>query len=420
MGDVFVQASISPMSVEVISCSSNEDIVKAWVSSRSQFLSIKDGKVYDNTSGEVTGIDDYARKLIQMDLGFNYFANITLRINASILLREYFYSFSSYRGKWAETARYSNPKKLVLSSEAMAIPAFYNRVDVINRYLDAVKDYEGGKNSQFDNTRELMPIFTQRMFQISLPIKLLIRILGHLKYLVSKAPALEPMWREVWTAFAKVKELDSWLPLIRKYSVKDLEMSLTTAMGEPTTEVGFVLYSQLIRHEGIQVKGFDNFLVNLGYNNFEPTGDCRQNLKITIDDPCQRMVDILRLRTSWFAVTDGDWSSTNTWGALLKKFLNGDLDHDKKYLKYFDKNTLEFLPKSVDSYSLDDDLRLHKGYNAYFPDAFSLESRKIVEQRIERYGTNPLMEDYLQIFDRGYVKDNPKNPKRVKWEELCK
>ena len=47
------------------------------------------------------------------------------------------------------------------------------------------------------------------------------------KYLVSKAPALEPMWRKVWTAFAKVKELDYWLPLIRKYSVKDLEMSLT-------------------------------------------------------------------------------------------------------------------------------------------------------------------------------------------------
>ena len=48
------------------------------------------------------------------------------------------------------------------------------------------------------------------------------------------------------------------------------------------------------------------------------------------------------------------------------------------------------------------------------------QTRKIVEQRIERYGTNPLMEDYLQIFDKGYVKDNPENPKRVKWEELCK
>ena len=409
------------MSVEVISCTSNLDIVKAWVASRSQFLSINDGKVYDKTSDTYTDVDKYAEKLIKMDLGFNYFANITLRINASILFREYMYSFSDYRGKWAETARYSNPNELNLSSEAVALFDEICNVDrVVENYVEAVEKYESGLNKQFDNTRELMPIFTQRMFQISLPIKLLMRILGHLKYLVSKAPALEPMWRKVWTAFAKVKELDYWLPLIRKYSVKDSEMSLTTAMGEPTTEVGFVLYSQLIRHEGIQVKGFDNFLVNLGCGSFEPTGDCRQTLKIAIDDPYQRMVDILRLRTSWFAVTDGDWSSTNTWGALLKNFLNGDLDHDKKYLKYFDKNTLEFLPKSVDSYSLDDDLRLHKGYNAYFPDAFSLESRKIVEQRIERYGTNPLMEDYLQIFDRGYVKDNPNNPKRVKWEELCK
>lgn len=409
------------MSVEVISCTSNLDIVKAWVASRSQFLSIDDGRVYDKTSDTYTDVDKYAEKLIKMDLGFNYFANITLRINASILFREYMYSFSDYRGKWAETARYSNPNELNLSSEAVALFDEICNVDrVVENYVEAVEKYESGLNKQFDNTRELMPIFTQRMFQISLPVKLLIRILGHFKYLASMAPGLNEMWKKIWLAFAKVPELEHWLPLIRKYSVKDLEMSLTTAMGEPTTEVGFVLYSQLIRHEGIQVKGFDNFLVNLGYDSFKPTGDCRQTLKIAIDDPCQRMVDILRLRTSWFAVTDGDWNSTNTWGALLKKFLNGDLDHDKKYLKYFDKNTLEFLPSSVDSYSLDDDLRLHKGYDAYFPDAFSLQSRKIVEQRIERYGMNPLMKDYLQMFDEGYVKDNPKNPKRVKWEELCK
>lgn len=409
------------MSVEVISCTSNLDIVKAWVASRSQFLSIDDGRVYDKTSDTYTDVDKYAEKLIKMDLGFNYFANITLRINASILFREYMYSFSDYRGKWAETARYSNPNELNLSSEAVALfDEICNTDAVVENYLQAVEKYESGENKQFDNTRELMPIFTQRMFQISLPVKLLIRILGHFKYLASMAPGLNEMWKKIWLAFAKVPELEHWLPLIRKYSVKDNEMSLGYTVKLETTRIGFVLYSQLIRHEGIRVRGLDNFLVKLGQGDYIPTGDCTQELEVSIEDPNDRMVDILRLRTSWFAVTDGDWSSKNTWGALLKNYITGDLKYDKKYLKYFDKSTEEFLPSSVDSYSLDDDLRLHKGYDAYFPDAFSLQSRKIVEQRIERYGMNPLMKDYLQMFDEGYVKDNPNNSKRKKWEELCK
>lgn len=415
------------MEVRVVSCTSDFDIVKAWVASRSQFLSIVDidgePHVRDCTSSVLTSVNDYARNLIKMDLGFNYFAHITLRIKSSILLREFFYSFPEYRGKWAETARYSNPDVLDISSEAADL--FDNEELARREYIQAVSDYENHKTDQFDKTREKMPLSTQRMFQISLPIKMLMRILGQLHYICQKSsnPRLIGMWRKVWLAFSEVKELQNWLPLIGKYSGYDKEMSLELKE-EGQFKVGMVLYSQLIRHEGIKVSGFENFLLDKNLSSME-NPNCKATLPIHIDDPNDRMIEIVRLRTSWFAVTDGDWGSedaSNTWGCILKKYIKGDFNKNKKYLKYFKKvdDTYVFDPDSVEEYSLDDDLRLHKGYNAYFPDAFALESRKIVEDRIKRYGMNPLMKCYLIMFDCGYVKDNPDNPKRKKWEELCK
>lgn len=419
------------MKVDVISCTSDIDIVKAWIASRSQFLSlsIQNGKyfVIDNVKGTSTPVDEYVKELIKMDLGFNYFAHITLRIYSSILLREFFYSFSQYRGKWAETARYSNPKILTLSNEVEGL--FNNEEEACNDYIEAVADYENHKTSQFDKTREKMPLSTQRMFQISLPIKMLIRILGQLSYICTKShnPKLMKMWRKVWYAFSQVEELRNWLPLIGKYSGEDTELSLKYQEREVKSHkigyVGMVLYSQLIRHEGIRVLGFEDFLLDENLENLSHP-DCGTRFKIIIEDQDDRMKDIVRLRTSWFAVTDGDWKSEdscNSWGCILKKFLKGNLQRDKKYLKYFKKvnNKYEFDPDSVDEYSLDDDLRLHKGYNAYFPDAFALESRKILEDRIARYGMNPLMSCYLEMFDQGFVADNPNNEKRKKWEELC-
>lgn len=420
------------MKVDVISCTSDVDIVKAWIASRSQFLSLslQNGEyfVYDNVKNVTTPVSEYVKSLIQMDLGFNYFAHITLRIYSSILLREFFYSFSEYRGKWAETARYSNPNELVLSNEVEGL--FVNEGLACKKYIQAVSDYETSKTSQFDKTREKMPLSTQRMFQISLPIKMLIRILGQLHYICNKSSnhKLIEMWRKVWFAFSQIDELSNWLPLIGKYSGYDSELSLSLTKDKDKTQsrfgVGMVLYSQLIRHEGIKVVGFENFLLQDNLSNLE-NPDCSSNILIYIDDSNNRMKDIVRLRTSWFAVTDGSWKSdesNNNWGCILKRYIKGNLNKDKKYLKYFKKvgNDYEFDPSSVDEYSLDDDLRLHKGYNAYFPDAFALESRKILEDRIERYGMNPLMQCYLEMFDQGFIKDNPNNEKRKKWEELCK
>ena len=112
-----------------------------------------------------------------------------------------------------------------------------------------------------------------------------------------------------------------------------------------------------------------------------------------------------------------NWDSPNSWGVFLKDYITGNLQADTPYLKYFKPNG-EFDPSSVLSYANETSIRVRKGNKTQLPDAFVLQDKEILMERICRVGINPLLNDYLQMFASGYVIDNPKNSERLRWEEL--
>lgn len=387
-------------------------MIDCWVASRPDFLSTESFYVLNKNTNERIPKEDYIDELLKMDVGLNYFAHITLRICSSLLLREYFYTFQDYYGKWALTNRYStkDPDHLTASSE------LYNS-EFDDRYYSIFREatikYNNGEIQNFDHVREYMPLSYQTVWQISLPIKVLIRILGQMFHDFGQCKFTQ----DVYLAFYRIEELRPWLSLIGKYSEYDnlgIESKPVTEYNLQSHRIGMVLYSQLIRHEGIFVSGIKQFIIQTlkGENRVS-----KNFINIQLGVHPERWKQILKLRTSWFAVTD-DWGNPNTWSYFLQKVIKGNLNEDAPYLKYFNSEG-KFIPESTHDYHLDDDLRVHKGYNAYLPDAFALESRDIVLQRIERYGDNPLLQDYLQMFDSHLVKDNPDNPMRKKWESLC-
>ena len=206
--------------------------------------------------------------------------------------------------------------------------------------------------------------------------------------------------------------------MIGKYSNPCFSEYITPSSDSTKMEIGSVLFSQLIRHEGVYVTGYADFMKRV-FENPGEVWNCSATFPVSIRFVSEeRLMQIMKVRTSWFAVTDR-WDDPNSWSAILKKYITGNLSRDKKYLHYFGDRG-QFDPSTISQYSIDDNLRLHKGYKAYLPDAFALESRDLVLERIRRFGDTPLLQDYLQMFDYGYVQDNPSNPLRRKWEEVNK
>lgn len=412
---------VKPLSVRVLSITPKREVVRTWVDSRPWFLSFvtrdEVEHVYDNTNHTFTPVDEYFDKLLKQDMAYMYFSNVTLEIHGSILLRDFFYQFN-FEGKWAKTNRYVVPEEFSSSSE---IPMDSYEESLYEEYLSATDRFNRGEITDLDKLRTKMPLSFRTSWQMSMTVKYLVRILG---YMIRNL-GVNQFTTEVWSAFASCPELEPYLSLIGKYHLYDDPLLPSVNAEERMSDerycnltwsdrIGCTLFSHVIRHEGVKVGGFTAFVKS--YISNDPTIDRTVNatfpVSFTVDK--KRWKEILKIRTAWFALVR-DFSDCNNWGWILKDYLNGDLEHDKKYLKYFDDKG-NFLPEQVHSYSMDEDLKVRKGSRGQLPDAFALESRKILMERVEDQGMNPLLSDYLQMFDNGYVKDNPENTLRKRWE----
>lgn len=418
--------------VEVSAITDKMEILKSWIDSRSKFLEIKtdeSGKsiIWNHETNEIvdSDIDHYIKDVMKMDLAFNYFQNATFKLKTSVLLRDFFYTFNEVKGKWATTQRYSTEKTMRCSSEAY----IEGRTEAaFALFEDMTNKFNSGEITQFDQVRECMPEAFQVSYQFSCPVKQFIKMCSALLYAVGEQSEI---WREFYASLyegLKAVNLDHWLDNIQKYTDTDechkywlnpfendvFDTSSDTFFTK--LEVGPVLYSQMIRHEGMDVVGYFDFLSK--YKTNSEYDNCKAKFPIKFHCSKSRLLQIIKTRTEWFAVYD-DWESHNTWAAVLKKFIpeGAKLEDYKKYLKVFDSNG-NYDPILAGVHDIDDSLRLHKGYKAYLPNALVLESRNIVLERIKRYGNNPVTNLYLQMFDQGIVKDNPDNVYRKKWESL--
>lgn len=399
-----------------ISCRplSKYEPIKTWTRGRKKFLKTIGNFVYDNTQHKFIPMSKYAKQLSDMDLAYEYFDVCVFDMSTSILIREFFYTFNEYKAKWATTQRYSTEKCFTLSNEAFLINPL-KQIEAIYNFMELTEKFNKGELSKFDGVREHMPLSFKVNYQFCMSKKQFVKCLAVLAKLVGVD---SPLFREVYMATYKNKCLRDKLNHIDKYcnELDEFTKYDLKETDEKDITCGMVLYSQLIRHEGVTCKGYWNFIRS--YCHSSDYSDCSSEFPIKIDWSESRRAEIIRIRTSWFAVTD-DWYSNNTWACLLRKYIteeNPDIDNYKWMFSWFSKDG-EFV-NNLGVHGLDDNFRLHKGYKAYFPNAFILESRDLVEQRIKREGVNPLLRMYLQMFDKGYIKDNPNNPYRIKWEKL--
>lgn len=414
--------------VELSSVTPDLDILKTWVDSRSKFLEIKlendRNIIYNHETNEVVDNDlqHYLKDVMKMDLAFNYFQNAIFKLKTSVLLRDFFYTFNEVKGKWATTQRYSTQKTMVASSEAAYDKKKTDKA--FEEFIDFTNKYNNGEIEQFDHVRERMPLAYQVDYQFSCPIKQFIKMCSALLVIVGET---SPIWREFYPALYANEVLRPWLDNIAKYTNTDechkyskvdndmFDDDLIVEHFHHVT-VGPVLYSQLIRHEGVTAIGYPEFMKK--FMTDDKVYNCCAPFDLSFYCSKSRLLQIIRTRTEWFAVYD-DWNSCNTWAAILKNFIpeGADIDEYKKYFKVFnDKGEYDVSLAGV--HDVDDSLRLHKGYNAYLPNALVLEDKSIVEERIRRYGHNPVTDMYLQMFEKGYVKDNPDNVYRKKWNEI--
>ena len=388
-------------SVKVLSRTNSYDMIDIFVKSRPSLLHTEGYHIIDNLGNSST-FQEYKERLIDFDLSLSYFETYNLEIESSILIRDFFYSFNS-KARWAFTHRNGMPETLYSSSEC------YNEKEqeMYENFEEKIKEWEGGE-IDFDTARQEMPLSLSTMWHIQLSAKEIVRILGFLHYYTGESQ----MFHIIWTEFSRI--IPRWIHLLKKYDYD----SYTEGYCEPKIHksIGFNLYAQLIRHEDVYVSGIGKFLRDYTTHFLPSRRKCKSQISVSISVSDERWRQIIKTRTAWFSMTD-NWGDPNSWSTFLQDYITGDLKEDKRYLKYFD-DMGRFDDSSIRSYSIDDNLRVRKGKTPYFPDAFALESRDIVLQRIESRGDNPLFQDYLQIFDHGYIHDNPDNPLRRKWGEV--
>jgi hypothetical protein len=187
-------------------------------------------------------------------------------------------------------------------------------------------------------------------------------------------------------------------------------------------KIGFNLESQLCRHEGIKGIGIIDFIKNLRYKSKVNDLNCSATIPYWVHCCEDRLKEIIQVRTHWFAENLKE-DNPNSWTYLIKRFAKFeedgsiDLDKNKHLFGHFDKKG-EFHPELLNRYDLDEGMKVRKGYDLYLPDAFVLEWKGIVTNRIGRDGDSFLNQLYLQHFEKGYIKDNPNNPYRKKWLEV--
>ena len=413
---------VKPLTIKVIDCDNGiVPIINTWVNSRPELLSFTirsdDYIVTDKTTNEEYNIYEYFKKLLKQDSSFMYFSCVTLEVRGSLFLREYLYSFN-YLGKWAKTNREKLPSNPCASSEA------YSKQDdkLFKLYNEKYSKFVSGEIKDSDEAKSYLPLSTQTVFQMKLSIKELMRIIG---YAFNRFGVCN-FTKELWSAIVDSDfYFNDFLPLVGKYAnyvdpqfpqeiKENHEKMYDEAFGyiQYFNTIGYTLYSHLIRHEGLKVDGYISFMKQ--YLEGKSERNSRATFPIRVVTFKERWEEIIRIRTAWFALVR-DFKDKNNWGWILKDFITGDLDKDMKYLKYFKDG--KFDENSIRDYSVDEDLKTRKNNRYQLPNAFALESKAILEQRISEQGMNPLFKDYLEIFNRGYVMDNPNNELRRRYEQ---
>lgn len=341
--------------------------------------------------------DDFdISKIGVMDLSLNSMKMYHLEIGSSVLFRDIMLSLRPIF-PWARSVR-SAPitlENLDISSEIAW--GFEDIIYTINTIKSGV---------QQDIARRYLPISLYTVFSVLIDHRTLV---GFIKAIESLGNDRIKIYSNLLSKIVPEYDLSSIKDLSKNYLISNSEIE-----SEGTHKIGNMLFgnfsikyalaSQFIRQHQSKIKsGMWNGMPF--YGEYKRTQD--DIVDVVFYSDIESYDNTMRLRSHWFA----DWSP-GMWEDIVYDYIK-----DMSIEEFWD-----FIPNGngkKDPYYRDMLSRVN-GEEHNLPCPIMCECPSFIYEREEKYGKSKIIDKYKELHKFGFIKDNPNNELRLKYESISK
>jgi len=411
------------MSIKLLNEGSIYDGFEFWKRSRINRLKVTGDRVLfykDNDIIEAKDKEAYMKEVLTMNLSYNEFVYFEFEIVGSLLFRDFMFSFSNIIDRWAESTRFNG--NLLHPSKEYIDPQTGKVMDELkniwNIYEVGRQKFEKG-DITFDQFRLDMPYSAETIFWIGINLKNLSRMLSLMRkefYPIYKVYA--PQF------FNEVEGLKEFFESY--YDSTGVEDSMYQYFSDGVSDpyggrinwenlgnIGFILYSQLIRQSGTIFRGYFDLLRNIGLESHNFTG--KSIVKVECLQTEKRRLATAKIRSCWFSMSDASSGKDYSWSKILESYFKSTPDSELPEL-------LPCSPKDgcIGNCKFKQDLAFRNVNleSQHLPCAFLLEDYKLIEDRARENGNSVTIDFYRKVWRISGMKDNPSNDLRLKYEEL--
>jgi len=343
---------------------------------------------------------DHLNEFGTMDIGVNSLCNLTFEITSSVVFRDWLLSIRPIFC-WARSSR-------VIAMRDATISAEFGGVG--QGALDAVIAKSTDNNQ--DAIREGLPLSMSTSYTVSMDMRTCVGMLKTMWEVdITMSNTYAPKFWEECKGIpgfmnSRVKSFtDTYMPNDQDKEFRGVERLGGMIAGRYSMKGA--LFSQFIRSSHAKIKS--GLWEELSTKGYIETGSLTQADKFDITFYMDEAVyhNMMKLRSHWFA----DWSD-DMWGGLV-----GDYVKDMSTQQFW-----EFTPAGEgrqDPYK-QELLNRVEGTDPNLPCPIMIESHQIIQDREDLFGGSELLYRYSNLAINGYIKDNPNNKLRIKYESLKK
>lgn len=384
--------------------------------------------VIRKSTGDKIFKSSFFEEITKLNLSFNKFVVINFHIKSSTIFRDFLYTFNN-TAQWARNSRTTASWEEYYKHCTSISEEFWVDNDLSDSIKNSLKVFDNKYNELKGSSlgpNECLSQYTHLAhtteYWWGVDLQSLFKILKFMEeeiplffsyYGLKMIKQLDQMMAEQVKSvgqFSKLYEICKdkifYDDYVNMYINDDFNKSIFSI-----NNVGLGLYSQLIRHSDIVVRGFIEMFKG-------KTNDEIRNMnlvsefcipKVTVDSYYGNRFDrVLRTRMCWFSKTDVQ--SHDSWMKLIEPYLDANVGSDtKKFMRMLpckgncNQCTIKMAMES----------RL-AGADPELPCAVLCEAKYLAESRFNKVG-NKLNKLYLDLFNDGLVKDNPKNESRIRF-----
>lgn len=338
------------------------------------------------------------------DISLNSMLIYTFEIRSSALFRDLIFSVRPING-WALSTR-----SMPIGWNTITISSEHNPSDEckarITKVINAVN-----RGDSIDSVRGLLPMSMSTVYTVTIDFRSLVAFLKTLSatspylFFVYGLKLIEAAGIENDYLTTKVKESTEYYHIRYEERVPGITRTGGMVIGSYTMKSA--LASQFLRQHYSKIKtGLWNMLIELTPND-------TRNLCIYQDHPIDVVFYIdhssykklMSMRSHWIL----DWHE-DMWGGLV-----GDYVKDMSTEEFW-----EFIPAGggrEDPFFAEAYNRV-TGEDPNVPCPIMTEWKGAIHKRKLELGDNIILKKYMDLFDEGFIKDNPDNEHRVKYIQM--